>query len=646
MSRKRRMLNRANNPLFTPDPDGRAWAIRLFQAYNATPASSEKSSVASRRIAESMVDIIENCFWITPQVGENHLLRLKPVQLKLLTRILEIESKGVPVLLYVLKARRMGLSTAIAAYNTLKTISGRNIRTKVLAHRSDSSQTIFDMYTTFYDNLPDEMRPAQGIGSRHGKKLVFANQKRMSDKKAGLNSEIEVLVPVEASGDGAGSIGRAMNSNILHISELAFWDNPKASLASLMQTFSSAPESACIVETTAQRSGDYAHNFWNACLSGDNDFEPMFFAWFEDPTYTTPFNTPELKDRFEKSLEQDDDGKWGNEVAIRDLYGLTLEQLNWRRYTISNKCDRDLTVFRREYPSNADEAFQSGHGNYINGETMHWYVSNAKPPMSQVMFTPVGSLGIPIPEPVKNGLVKIYDEPEPFAEYLCGVDVSENLPSGDMTVGVITRRVPEEVVAVIRGIPDKYIPTVDEIAFQLSYACLYFNQAKMCVEANSIGKELLYVLQNVVNYPYLLSENMLIPEMNRKEVTLTKWGLRTTSTIRRQFTLRIRELFENREIGCLDETILREAQALAKDRYGRVSAPKKGQQRNYGEQEEGFYDDTIFALAITNFCNARLPVPKSREEKEMEHRRKEVSRYSGNWRTTQQNQSRGIYDYV
>src|SRR6185312_1228994 len=39
--------------------------------------------------------------------------------------------------------------------------------------------------------------------------------------------------------------------------------------------------------------------------------------------------------------------------------GVTLEQLNWRRWAISNRCQGDLRLFQQEYPSNLEESFLS-----------------------------------------------------------------------------------------------------------------------------------------------------------------------------------------------------------------------------------------------------------------------------------------------
>lgn len=55
------------------------------------------------------------------------------------------------------------------------------------------------------------------------------------------------------------------------------------------------------------------------------------------------------------------------EREYADLYGLTLEQMAWRRNKIAEL--KDATLFKQEYPATAAEAFQmSGHDSFIKPE--------------------------------------------------------------------------------------------------------------------------------------------------------------------------------------------------------------------------------------------------------------------------------------
>ncbi len=55
---------------------------------------------------------------------------------------------------YILKARQLGMTTAVAARNFWRVLFTPNHRVAVLAHRGDSAEAIFEVYKNFYANLP------------------------------------------------------------------------------------------------------------------------------------------------------------------------------------------------------------------------------------------------------------------------------------------------------------------------------------------------------------------------------------------------------------------------------------------------------------------------------------------------------------
>src|SRR5262245_56859517 len=57
------------------------------------------------------------------------------------------------------------------------------------------------------------------------------------------------------------------------------------------------------------------------------------------------------------SQEEFEDSLTDEERNIQKAYSLTLEQLNWRRWAIENKCGRDPEKFRQEYPGNDVECW-------------------------------------------------------------------------------------------------------------------------------------------------------------------------------------------------------------------------------------------------------------------------------------------------
>jgi len=624
------MINR--DILVTPDEEIVSFFKKAYTQFyrlssEVEPSKVELATKAQEAIRKRKIYFFENCLWIrTKEGGSQQLLILKSSQIKFHEELKKQKKADEPLLIICLKARQMGISTYIAADFFTDVITERNVRACIMAHDKATGSLLYNIYRFFYDSLEEELKPVMGTGRREGTRLVF---REGSDRRKGLNSEIEVLVPQEASNDATGSLGRGMTSHYLHISELAFWSNPSASLTSLLQSFADKPNSKCIIESTARQAGDYFHVEWERACEGKSDYHPIFLPWFTDDTYTRPFRTPEERDKFEKDLRQEYDSEYGNECAIMEQYGLTLEQMNWRRRVIRNKCNGDKNIFFTEYPSNPEEAFQHAKGNYLSGSRMSIFIKKAFPPTATGDFVVGGMVSKPYLKPVRHPLVAIWsrkgeEEPFQYAEYIIGVDVSENLPSGDYSAAVVLRRMPLRVVARLRG-NDHRKPLTEEFCEQLALMGKYFNNAKILIECNSIGQEVIRRVRDIEGYTRLITLQELHPELNRPVI---QYGLRTSTTTRRQLVDSFKEIFEGKEdFECPDEILLKECMALAPNEHGKVEAPKKGRPRAKTEPEVGYYDDLAFALAIAYYAHLRLPAPRTQEQLRFDMEKRESILY-------------------
>jgi len=91
---------------------------------------------------------------------------------------------------------------------------------------------------------------------------------------------------------------------------------------------------------------------WQAAERGDSPYIAIFVPWYWQKEYSTP-----VPDDWQQTVE---------EGEYQDNYGVTAEQLHWRRNKIAELGDAQ---FRQEYPANAQEAFQtSGEDSLISAE--------------------------------------------------------------------------------------------------------------------------------------------------------------------------------------------------------------------------------------------------------------------------------------
>jgi|ERR1700761_85896 len=242
------------------------------------------------------------------------------------------------VRIVICKGRQQGCSTYIGGrYYWLVT---HNIGTRafILTHDGDATNNLFDMTQRYHENCPRSVRPV--ADTSNAKELYFG----------GLDSGYKVGTA------GNKGVGRSSTIQYLHGSEVSLWSNANEHAKGIMQAVPNARGTEIFLESTANGIGNYFHQQWQLAESGESDFIAVFLPWYWQDEYRR-----EVTEGFTRNDE---------EIEIADLYGLDNEQLQWRRYKITELCVSGadgVKGFKQEYPNNATEAFQvSGEDTFIS----------------------------------------------------------------------------------------------------------------------------------------------------------------------------------------------------------------------------------------------------------------------------------------
>jgi hypothetical protein len=298
--------------------------------------------VLKRLVTDSMF-FIETQLMIRTKAAKIINFSTNTGQKKLNAVVERIRRSGRPVRVIVLKARQIGFSTYIGGEIYHKTTTRENMRAAVIAHDKDSTANLFEMHKLFFDTQRElAFRPMRK--NLNEKVLSFENpttNPALKRANPGLRSRIEV----HTAGDK--NAGRSNTYQIIHASEVAFWEDAKTTMTSLLQTVPDLPETEVYLESTANGIGGYFYDMWQQAKRGENDFVPVFVAWWEHEEYQTA-----VPARFEVGAPG-----WEEEVELQKAYNLTLGQLAWRRSKIANNFSGDKELFKQEFPSNDAEAF-------------------------------------------------------------------------------------------------------------------------------------------------------------------------------------------------------------------------------------------------------------------------------------------------
>ena len=516
---------------------------------------------------------IPNFLYIRNKNAE--LVKFKPnkPQKRLRDTIERLRKQGKPVRIIILKARQMGFSTYTEADCFHQTVTNKMFSSTIIAHEEQASQNLYNMFKRYFENLPDALRPMRK--RNNAKELLFENP-TTDDLEKRRNPGLQSTVKVATAKNTA--TGRSQTINYLHASEVAFWDNPKETFTGLLQCVPHSAKSTVIMESTANGVGDYFYDMWNNAVAGKNEFVPLFFAWFEMDEYSLPFETEEEKEEFIKEVNYEFKDEEGNTVHTEEYelmqdFGVSYEQLKWRRWCISNNCNCDVEQFHQEYPSTPEEAFIASGRPRFNIGVLKQYRRQAKEgDIGRLEYS--GNRVVFSPDP--NGDVEIWKYPEEGKHYCIGADVAEGLITGDYSVCYVGD---DNFDICLR-----YRTHIDPDLFgkELVKIAKYYNEAYIGCENNNHGLTTLKAIQNEEYWNIFFTKTY-----DKIADTVTqKIGWSTTSRTKPLMINKLAEFIRNKWIGIKDKILIQEMFTYVIDDKGSTNA------------QDGCHDDTVMALAI------------------------------------------------
>ena len=433
----------------------------------------------------------------------------------------EMDEADIPIRVWEAKARQAGCSTHIQGWMFHRCITRRDEVALIAAHADHSVHSIFTKAKMFYDNLPKDIQPITKYNNRA--ELDF----RAPTGPTGLRSRLSVMTAKSAE-DARGTTAR-----LAHFSEVAFYKQPERYFLATLQSMPDEPGTFAYAESTCNGSGDFHHTMylsakvwqdepypWMALKKKypgdpDSDWYAYFTPWFIVEEYEKPLTCSE--EEFRASLD-------GEEREILEKFGewVTLENLVWRRATISSKCGGSVERFHQEYPSTDEEAFSSSGSPVFDRDAIQaqkevhgcWCqlclpYAGAKKPAKNVCpphewFEVADSSDYPLgrerlystykPRLDKtldgSGRMSVWRHPVPGERYVVGADVSKGANSRDWDHICVFNLSTLEQAAEWRGKLE-----LDELAPLCLLIALHYNNALLAPEVTGLGAGLIALLE-------------------------------------------------------------------------------------------------------------------------------------------------------
>jgi len=542
--------------------------------------------VAEWENPENLPQVIEDWLKIRTESGEILSLIPNESQKKILDIIIPMLKENKPVRLIILKARQQGISTLVQAIFFILLFVGSNLRALTMGHEIGSSNNLFNMYDVYYKELPKALQPT----------LEYSNEK----KKKYLANQCENKVDTA----GKGEVGRSDTLQLLHLTEVGFYPDAKKTLGALLQAAKYAK--MIIIESTANGIGDEFYNMYQEAKDPKSlsEYIPIFLSWLDFPKYSRPFNS-----ETEKEMLLFDLGKnplyneyQDEELLLQKKYGASLEQLNWRRYTIVNSCQKDIRTFHQEYPRDDQEAFvvtgrpvfdsNICHTNFTESKDAIWegnleyiYDEHGEPENVQFIRNPKGYIKI-------YDRIKINDNEE--YRFAAGCDTAEGIGQGDYSVIKVLDRKTMQMILTWHGHIDP-----DLLATEIHKLQLFLkNKWYINIERNNHGLTTIVSankLRVTQKYQQNFSKGYEIKGNNELGF---KTNVGTKPTLINNLNEFIREgLFQD-----FEKEFWSEAMTFVRNERGQMQAQGKDK-----DPTTKCFDDRVIATALAIDCHLWMP---------------------------------------
>lgn len=294
-----------------------------------------------KRLEEDFAFRIKTCIKIQDkETGQSVPFVMNRVQQYLHEKLEDQKRRTGRVRAVILKGRKQGMSTYVAARYFDAMMREDNSEAFILAHREDTVNTLYDIVSRFHANYPDFK--VKGFTGEN----VIARQSIVEQNATRFAFENGSAYTVGTAGEG--HIGRGFTIRKLHLSEAAYYRNGENISAGIMKAVPDAEGTEILVESTASGTNNLFYNLCQKARSGKGSFELIFIPWFWQEEYRR-----RLPERFELTDE---------EIKYKNLHDLDDEQMYWRRIEIEDS-DGGVKQFKREYPATVDEAFEASEDN-------------------------------------------------------------------------------------------------------------------------------------------------------------------------------------------------------------------------------------------------------------------------------------------
>lgn len=393
---------------------------------------------------------------------------------------------GKSIRIVLVKSRQWGGSTATDAYMTWINLYHREAwHTCIVAINQTQAINIRTMMKTIIKELPD-FHEKTSFERFEGTETIRIIPERGTRVQIGSSTNPDAL--------------RSFDFGMLHLSEVGLWKEtkeikPEALVQSLFSCVIDEPLSMIVLESTAKGIGGLFYDYFQEAKknkkAGLDGFLPVFVSWFDIELYTMYIHEHR---GFVRRMTEYNWWQWRQ--------GATLEGIKWYNTTKRANKYNDFQM-KSEYPTTAEEAFQSTSSRYFSDKMLESIKANVSEPVFVGDIrgaSPVGEMAlqdIQLASGVDSddSTLKVWIHPHDGIEpgmvaknrFVVTVDVGgRHFKSDNSVISVFDRlSLAGEAGALERAALWKGHVDPDILAYKAAQIASYYDNAMLVIESNT-----------------------------------------------------------------------------------------------------------------------------------------------------------------
>jgi len=371
------------------------------------------------------------------------------------------------------KPAQVGFSSERLATRLIDTITTPGTNTVLIAYEEFITQRLLDKAQFFYNALQS---------------LNIPGFPRMHHNSSFQKTFPEIHSSMYISSARSYVAGRAETIHHLLADEYAFWEPGSVDRIFVPALDRVPPTGTCDVFSTPNGDDNDFADIYHIAKEGKSVFTAHFYPWFAHPEYTMYYNSPllirentpawamELREsEFDLNLE---------EQVLIDKFGLTFDQIRWRRYKIKEKESLRrggelVKLFPQEFPEDDVSCWLAAGDMYYDPDVINQKAKDC------------------YPAPIHKEDMDVWYPPEENGQYIIAIDPGQAKVS-QTSIAVLD--FPEEIPRLCARGAGLWGPELT--AYKAREIGKHYNYATLAWEANSHGLALGPLLKEYPNLYY------------------------------------------------------------------------------------------------------------------------------------------------